>query len=458
MTNESYGAQYFTRTTSTKSNAVHPIGQFIANNRIKVPRGDFHTHQSEEFQALLKDDDYKDKDVIYYLPQREMLNHFFGTWGVDFSALLKPTVDDKLRLLGIVLTHEEMKDYIPDIMDKRRGEGGWQPIDSASSRARAAWPILLRLFTDADVKVLFPGKWIEDEFKQRINDKAGDPDFYSNHGNFNPNNKERMALPWDTKTIKFVFKDGHTDYEGMMKYYTMGTGGGDGAPENFADWWDRDESHIMTYTPQRAQLFYLAIVFMWDKLKNFPLTPPCAKMPPGCGREDEEGDDSSKTPVPTKSNKSDGTILKAIEKFSEKRMETTKELINAIQGKDDSDKETGMDSKDRAALIVERISKTWDTQKKFEEDLTNYKNKRTRIETKYATDEKKKKKKMKKVDGEITSCKEMIKSLKKTLDTYRKDLNDVNNDGTKRLNYDGNESDSSSASGSSNSSNESDSD
>jgi len=54
--------------------------------------------------------------------------------------------------------------------------------------------------------------------------------------------------------------------------------------------------------------------------------------------------------------------------------------------------------------------------------------------------------------------KEMIKSLKKTLDTYRKDLNDVNNDGTKRLNYDGNESDSSSASGSSNSSNESDSD
>ena len=59
----------------------------------------------------------------------------------------------------------------------------------------------------------------------------------------------------------------------------------------------------MTYTPQRAQLFYLAIVFMWDKLKNFPLTPPCAKMPPGCGREDEEGDDSSKTPVPTKSNK-----------------------------------------------------------------------------------------------------------------------------------------------------------
>mmetsp|Transcript_14581 Transcript_14581/g.21883 ORF Transcript_14581/g.21883 Transcript_14581/m.21883 type:complete len:342 (-) Transcript_14581:1097-2122(-) len=270
----------------------------------------------------------------------------------DFSALLKPTVDDKLRLLGIVLTHEEMKDYIPDIMDKRRGEGGWQPIDSASSRARAAWPILLRLFTDADVKVLFPGKWIEDEFKQRINDKAGDPDFYSNHGNFNPNNKERMALPWDTKTIKFVFKDGHTDYEGMMKYYTMGTGGGDGAPENFADWWDRDESHIMTYTPQRAQLFYLAIVFMWDKLKNFPLTPPCAKMPPGCGREDEEGDDSSKTPVPTKSNKSDGTILKAIEKFSEKRMETTKELINAIQGKDDSDKETGMDSKDRAALIV----------------------------------------------------------------------------------------------------------
>jgi hypothetical protein len=297
-----------------------------------------------------------------------------------------------------------------------------------------------------------------DDFKQRINDRAREPDFYSKHGDFNPNNEERMKLPWDEKTIKHVFKEGHDDYKKMMEFYTMGTGGGDGAPENFADWWDRDESHILAYTPQRVQQFYLAIVFMWDKHHNFPLTPPCATMPAGTGREDEEGVDGNSPTVRTNTNKSDEVILKAFKQFSEQRMQTTKELIETIHGKDGSDKETEMDSKDRAALIVQRINDTRNTRQQFENDLKKYKAKRTSIETKYASDEKKKKKKVKKVDGEIAGCKDMIKTLKRTLDMYQKQLKDVNNDGAKRLKYGGGENGSSSDSSSSSSGSSSSSD
>lgn len=39
------------------------------------------------------------------------------------------------------------------------------------------------------------------------------------------------------------------DYDTVMKQYVLGTGGGPGAPENFANWQDHHKSWMMKYTP-----------------------------------------------------------------------------------------------------------------------------------------------------------------------------------------------------------------
>ncbi len=436
LDNESYGGQYFPRLTTTKSNGVHAIGLFLAKNRLRVTRGDFQTHQNVEFQAMLKMDQFKDKDVVYYYSQRELLQHCFRKWGVDFSATLKPEVDDKLRLLGILLTMEEMREYIPDILNKRRGEKGWQSLDAATGRARAAWDRILRLFCNEKVVIVLPVKWNNDEFKARVNARANDPHFYDKHGNFNPNNKDRIKLPWDKTSLKSVLHDGQGDYEGMMKVYTMGTGGGSGAPEDFADWWNRDESWIMNYTPQQVKDLYLAIIFMWDKIHNFPFSPPCQKMPPDCIREDEGRIDGGSNPIPIASapkSKGDSVLAHFMTEMTSQRKETTKQLINAMRGKEESVQET--DSAERAA-IVKRITEARETKVKFEEDLVLYRKRRNKTEQKYADNAEKKAKKLKPLDKDIGMCKSMIKGLKSTLVKYNEELNALNNDrASKRLRY-----------------------
>ncbi len=81
--------------------------------------------------------------------------------------------------------------------------------------------------------------------------------------------------------LKSVLQVGRSDYELVMKKYVWGTGGGSGAPENFADWQNRHESWMLNYTPQQDAHLYLTIVFMWDKRHGFPLRPPAGKIP--CG-------------------------------------------------------------------------------------------------------------------------------------------------------------------------------
>ncbi len=88
-----------------------------------------------------------------------------------------------------------------------------------------------------------------------------------------------------------------------MKKYTMWTGGGPGAPENFATWETWDESYILLYMQQDANL-YLAVVHIWDKLYGFPFVPRRDSMPDDCMIDDpvefeyeEEEDNGNNNPV-----------------------------------------------------------------------------------------------------------------------------------------------------------------
>jgi hypothetical protein len=166
--------KWFTKLPRNPSDAVHRMGKWIAANRTKVSLPDVHLHQDADLTDVMKMDGFEVNEVFYYLPQGLALTHFFGIWGVNMDALMKPVVDDVLRLTGILLTEEEMRDYIPDILGKRRNESGWQPLDAASSRAKAAWALLLRKFIDDEVNIALPDEFLAEDMQEKVDAKVGE--------------------------------------------------------------------------------------------------------------------------------------------------------------------------------------------------------------------------------------------------------------------------------------------
>jgi hypothetical protein len=63
-----------------------------------------------------------------------------------------------------------------------------------------------------------------------------------------------------------------------MDLYTMGTGGGPGAPENFNVWQERDPTTVVNYI-QWNTFIYLSLVHIWDKMYSFPFVNVKDKLP-----------------------------------------------------------------------------------------------------------------------------------------------------------------------------------
>ncbi len=64
-----------------------------------------------------------------------------------------------------------------------------------------------------------------------------------------------------------------------MEQYTIGTGGGSGLPENYIIWQERDDTTISGYISQIAADLYLTIVFMWDRMHDFPFVTRREQLP-----------------------------------------------------------------------------------------------------------------------------------------------------------------------------------
>ncbi len=77
-----------------------------------------HSHPLSDLKEVANTEGLVESEVLYYLPQNEMLMHFYGLWGMNMDRIMKLSTDDKLRLLGILLTIEEMPEYILDVLNK----------------------------------------------------------------------------------------------------------------------------------------------------------------------------------------------------------------------------------------------------------------------------------------------------------------------------------------------------
>ena len=100
---------------------------------------------------------------------------------------------DILRLFGILLTDDDGKDFVSNLtVDTLSGK---HPNSNTNKgRVITSYQRLLGKFIDWEVTVVLPCKWTDPSARDYIASRM-QPDTYEAHGNFYPNNKERMKLP-----------------------------------------------------------------------------------------------------------------------------------------------------------------------------------------------------------------------------------------------------------------------
>ena len=283
---------------NSKTSIIHAIGKTIASSRRSVDRNQA---LEGEFRDLIEQGGGQNGNHIFMLAQQSVLAILVNRYAV--KDVLKVTVDDKVRLAGIMLNNDYIRDKLDHLSGKSLGSNHRPTMDSSKSEKSAAMKILLNHFVDEDVVVTLPPKWLDPNTADSIDNLLGGPGVFAAHGMFNPNNLTRMKLPWTEKEIAAILAALLKEYFAMMEKYTKGTGGGSGAPELFAAWqgnsdesqdhdavWkNRDERQAVTYTTQRCNI-YLSVVLMWDKAHGYKLSYAGAKgtMPKECGIDDSE--------------------------------------------------------------------------------------------------------------------------------------------------------------------------
>jgi hypothetical protein len=93
-------------------------------------------------------------------------------------------------------------------------------------------------FIDNEVVVELPETWTSEETQETMDERHG-PGTFADYCTFNPNNLACLELPWTEEDVMRIFEKMVAEYQAMMDFYTKGTGGGPGAPENYADWMHR---------------------------------------------------------------------------------------------------------------------------------------------------------------------------------------------------------------------------
>ena len=474
---------------NSKTTVIHSIGKSIASNRRSVDRNQA---LEGEFHDLIEQVDSQNGNIFMFA-QQSLLAILVNRYAT--KDVLKVTVDDKVRLAGIMLNNDYIRDKLDHLTGKSLGSNHRPTMDSSKSEKSAAMKVLLNHFVDEDVVVTLPPKWLDPKTAESIDTLLGGQGVFAAHGNFNPNNRTRMKLPWTEKEIAAILAALLKEYFAMMEKYTKGTGGGSGAPELFAAWmgdndesqdteavWkNRDERQAVTYTTQRSNI-YLSVVLMWDKAHGYKLSYAGAKgnMPKECSIDDSEdiaSDAASSggmtTPRPaSSSSRSSSTgkkkalgIAQVMEKLSDAKVEAasasremslaSNEIIKVMHGFQSilpassghtinprsiepcRDHHQQPDADD----IVTRIATNKRTIDDYELTLN-----RLRMDLTAAQDgvgsEKSKAKRVKAIKEEIKETRQMLRSLKNANKLKRAELDKVTKMDSKREDGDDDDSDS----------------
>ena len=121
-------------------------------------------------------------------------------WGVNLNEQKQVTPDDIVCLFGLLLTDEDLKDYVSDLTGDTKGQNR-PKVDAYKGRVLACYQLLLSKFVDEEVSIQLPWEWTDDSTREKV-DEYTEEGTYDKFGIFNPNNKERMLLPWTKEDMK----------------------------------------------------------------------------------------------------------------------------------------------------------------------------------------------------------------------------------------------------------------
>ena len=104
------------------------------------------------------------------------------------------------------------------------------------------------------------------------------------HELFDPNDILRIGFERNGAWFQSVYKSTLTLYNKAYQKWSMGTGGGSGAPENYSDWQSRNDELFSNYDDCNRN--YLAWIYMVDNKLGYLFNANNDSTPEGVAIED----------------------------------------------------------------------------------------------------------------------------------------------------------------------------
>lgn len=246
---------------------------------VEYNRADIHSMGagSDLVMDMINEEKYRSTEKFYVLSQDDVFKHLFEKYGPKESTTNEYTVDDFVRVMGVVFNDELLRSYLPDMVGSTKN-GNRNEIDGSRPGARSGFRRMWDRFRDEEVVVTLPKLWGTKESIARLELRT--PGAFEQHGRFNPNNLQRISLAWLEKDVISLFRHVLSLYNQCMQFYTMGTGGGPGYPENFNNWQVRDSEWVAMYLNDQKCNLFLTVIHMWDKQHQFPMVKIVCSVPP----------------------------------------------------------------------------------------------------------------------------------------------------------------------------------
>ena len=384
--------------------------------------------------------EYRATGQFYVLDQNEVFTHLFQRYGPKELTTTEFVVGDYIRVMGVIFNDALLREYLPDMLGRTKN-GSRSEIDGNRPGARSGFRLLWARFIDAEVVVTLPPERGTAESIKRLEGRAkfGVGVWF---GRFNPNNLEWIALPWLEKEVIALFRYVMTLYNKCMTFYTMGTGGGAGHPENYTNWQERESEWVAAYLNEQDVNLFLAPIHMWDKEYSFPLVKVVGSVPSesqidddifdACDADDAGGDDefhihydpttpareSAGIPNRSSSGRKQSEISAAIRSMQSQRQvvatnsaEMTASMQNLVKIVSTSSSATGTGA---ATDIVKEINDTENTIVRFKAKLKSLKKKRKKACGNP--------KKLADIDSEIKWAKLIVEGLNLKMDKHANTL------------------------------------
>ena len=196
------------KTTTNISKTYHAIGEWVATRRTLYKRADIHNIGSgnELVMEIMNNAEYRATGQFYVLDQNDVFKYLFQKFGPKESTTTEFVVDDYIQVMGVIFNDEMLRAYLPDMIGRTKN-GTRNEIDGNRSGARSGFRRLWDRFIDAEVIVMLPREWGTAESIKRLEGSAKyGVGVYEKYGRFNPNNLERIALPWLEKEVIALFR------------------------------------------------------------------------------------------------------------------------------------------------------------------------------------------------------------------------------------------------------------